>query len=286
MPPVPRGPQPGGRFVLTLDGVVCGAVIAAEGGDISAPVIREADGSGLLRKRLGQPAPRPIDLSFDLSLNPIVYEWINGFWQGQTVPRDGTLIALDANLKAKAELLFERAVIATSGPPTVDAARKTTGTITVQLLPERTSLEPGSGQVVPGLVAKPKQPIWLTSNFRLQIDALDSTRVTKVEAGPISRQEGAIDLPDVRITLGEIGADTWIAWHESFVVKGKNDPTQEKAGTLALLAPDLKTQVGTVKMSGLGIYRLAPEHGEDKSATATTRLTADLYCQRMTLGVG
>jgi len=104
MPPRPSAVDR--RFVLSLGGVVSGFVTSAEGGDISAPVIREPGGA-FVRKRLGPAAPTPIDLSFDLSLDKVVYEWIAQAWAGNAVPRNGSLIELDPNNRARAELTLQ-----------------------------------------------------------------------------------------------------------------------------------------------------------------------------------
>ena len=65
------------RIVLTLDDAVCGFVASAEGGDISAPVVREAaGGEAFVRKHLARASPEEIRLKFGLSLTKPVYEWL------------------------------------------------------------------------------------------------------------------------------------------------------------------------------------------------------------------
>jgi hypothetical protein len=285
MPPIPRPLIPDDRFVLTLDGVVCGDVIAAEGGDISAPVIREPNGSGFVRKHLGSATPKPIELALGLSLRPVVYEWINAFWQGQISRKDGALISVDASLRAKGHLVFERAVIDATLFPTVDAAVGDLGRFAVTIQPARTTFAPGSGQPVHGLLPKEASHSWRESNFRLQIEGLDCTRVSKVEAAEITSSAEVIDFPDVRITLAEAGSERWSAWRDEFVEKEENDAEHEKTGTLTFLGPDMKTELGSVKLSGLGIYRLAPETTSEESRRTIKRLVAELYCQRMELSV-
>jgi hypothetical protein len=279
------GLKPDDRYVLTLGGVVCGEVIATEGGEISAPVIREPDASGFVRKHLGSPAPNPIQLALDLGLQPFVYRWIDAFWTGRGSAEDGTLTPVDPNLRAKGDLAFEDATIAATSFPTADASTKDAGKLAITLLPARTSFQPDPGKVTPHL--GPKQRPWLASNFRLQIDGLDCTRVVKAQAGSITHAEGAIDVPDLKVTLTETGPslETWSTWLETFVAEGNNDATQEKSGTLSLLAPDLKAVLATVKLSGLGIYRLAPEQTGDTRPGGTGRFVAELYCQRIELDV-
>jgi len=166
MPPIPGRVDVDDRFVLTLDGVVCGEVIAAEGGDISAPVIREPNASAFVHKRLGSAAPKPIELTLDLSLRPVVYEWINAFWQGQIPPKNGTLISVDASLQAKRQLVFKAAVIVATGFPRVDGAVGDPGRFAVTILPAHTNFTLGSGQPVHGL--GPKKGFTLLANVELQ----------------------------------------------------------------------------------------------------------------------
>ncbi len=205
MPPRPSATER--RFVLTLGGVVCGFVTSAEGGDISAPVIHEPGGA-FVRKRLGPPAPTPIDLSFDLSLDKVVYEWIAQAWAGNATPRGGSLIELDPNNQARAELTFENAVVAASTVPAMDAASKTPCVLNVRLVAAVTGRHAPSGPAV-GVTAKPKKA-WLPSNFRLELGDLDTKRVSKVEAFTVpTGEKGAVDFPDLRVELAETSSEKW-----------------------------------------------------------------------------
>jgi hypothetical protein len=260
--------------------MVCG-VISAEGGDISAPVVRTPAGA-FVQNTLGAPVQEPVELSFDLSLQKIVYQWIADFWQGKASEKSGSLIQLDLNNQARSELRFENAVIVSTTLPAMDAASKAQALLTVRLAPATTIRSAASGPVA-GLSAKPKRP-WMQSNFRLQVDGLDATRVSRLDAVTVtSGEKGVIEFSDVRALLDEPTAKTWTDWHEQFVVEGKNDPSNERAGSLDLLSADLKTQLASVKLSGLGIHRLTREQAAEGAGAQVSRLVAELYCQRMEL---
>ena len=273
-PPDPAAAR--GRSVLTLGDTVCGPVFA-EGGDISAPVIRVPD-EGFFRKHLGQPAPEPIVLSLDLSLNKVVYDWIAEFWQGIFKPRSGSVISVDQNNQAKSELVFEHATITGTTVPELDAESKTPSRLTVRLNAEKTIRGPASGSVIGH--GRPSK-LWLPANFRLDIEGLDTTRVSKIEPLTAVADEGAIDFGDLRMLLPADRAESWSSWHKSFVVDGIGD---ENSGTLAFLTADLKTELGSVTLRGLGIHRLTREPAPER-ADRTARLTAELYCERMDLVV-
>lgn len=273
----------GDRFILTLDGIVCGLVISAEGGNISAPVVRQP-AAPFVRKRLGTPAPEPIELLLDLSLQKIVYDWISESWRGPALTKSGSLITLDANLQAIAELQFDNAVISATTIPAMDASSQNECALAVQLRAATTNLRNASGPVA-GLSPKQKKA-WLSSNFRLEIDGLDTARVSKVNTLTITCAGGnatTVEFPDVHVVFAEQSSKTWADWHEMFVVQGKNDETQEKKGSLIFMAPDRQSSLGTVAFHGLGIYRLRHEPVRPGEAVRIIRTVAELYCQRMEL---
>jgi hypothetical protein len=295
--PLVGGTSTGDRFVLTLDGVVCGLVTSAEGGNISAPVLREPAGA-FVPKRLGAPTPEPIDLFFDLSLQKVVYEWITESWQGRALTKSGSLITLDTNLQATTELQFDKAVISATTIPAMDASSKLECVLAVRLTAAATNMRHTSGPIA-GLVPKQKKA-WLSSNFRLEIDGLDTTTISKVNALTIMSAErnaaadrsrwpagsvSAIDFPDLRVLFAEQSLKTWADWHDRFVVHGENDDTQEKSGSLVFLAPDRQSQLGNVAFYGLGIYRLRHEPAQLGEPVRIRRTVAELYCQRMELVV-
>lgn len=271
------------RSVLTLDGVVCGFVTSAEGGDISAPVVRETAGGGpFVRKHLGRAAPEEIRLRFGLALTKPVYEWLEAGWLGKAERRNGSLVGLDAKLEKRTELLFKDAALTATTVPAMDATAKAACALTARVQPRSTSRHAASGKVS---VAQPKaQAQWLASNFRLEIEGLDCTRVSKIDAFTIPGPEaGAVDFPDLRITLADANANTWFDWHEAFVVKGET--AAEKSGSLIFLSPDLKGELGRVRFFNLGIHRLAAASAAERGTSTIRHLVAGLYCERMELAV-
>jgi hypothetical protein len=59
-------------------------------------------------------------------------------------------------------------------------------------------------------------------------------------------------------TLTEASAQTWLDWHEDFLVKGNNDSAHERNGKLSFLSPDYQHVLGEVRLFNLGIFRLEP----------------------------
>jgi hypothetical protein len=271
------------RFALILDGVPCGLLSSARGGTATADVIADAGKQGFVPKHLGPARYEPITISFGLSFAPVVFEWIVASWRGKRLRKSGVIQSLGLNQQVVSELAFESATIQRTDLPGLDAASKDHCAISITLAPRKTVRSKGTGQAK---VPVSKTKAWLASNFRVEIDGLDCSRVAKVSA--LEMHGGSpVDFPSVDLALSPTHAETWLAWHEDFVVNGHNDASQERAGALVYLAPDAKTELGRLHLHNVGIFRIAPEPRQPDLPvpTAANRLFASLYCERMLLEV-
>jgi hypothetical protein len=77
---------------------------------------------------------------------------------------------------------------------------------------------------------------WIPSVFKLTIEGLDCSKVSKIDPFTV-KQKVVVDeigdereivkapsrvvFPNLRMTLPESGAQSWLDWHEDFVIKGK-----------------------------------------------------------------
>jgi hypothetical protein len=255
-----------------------GMLTSAEGGAATADVIPEESPEPFLRKRLGPVRYEPIRLSFGLAMASPLFDWIRASWEGKSEQRSGSIVSFGAAGAASA-LDFSEAVVAETTLPRLDAAAKSQLALSLTVEPKETRRRPASGAAPPP-VQKQKQ--WLAANFRLEIDGLDCTRVSSVEALTIA-SASPVDFPALRVTLSASTQESWADWHDEFVVQGQNDEAHEKSGVLRYLAPNLASDIGRVELSNLGIFRLAPVPVASPDAVA--RVVADLYCERLELVV-
>jgi len=275
-------PRSATRFHLELEGKACGFVDSVEGGSVTAEVVTEAPGAEhYLKKHLGPAAPEPIVLTFGLTLAPTVYAWLADAWNGNQSLPDGRIVFADANFSATQEIEFRRAAVAGVTFPKLDGSSREAGRLTVVLEPEETRLQKASGKLKASTATKAKQ--WIGSNFRVDVQGLESGHVAQVDAFTVVTGGSPIDFPGLRITLAETGADTWRDWHRDFVVQGMNDDGQERSGALVLFDPTLQ-EIGRIGLTGLGIHRLALQKAEAGQETVA-RVVAELYCERMELAL-
>ena len=287
-----------GRFALVLDGVACGFLQSVAGGAVAGEVITVRGPAGSFdEKHLGGVRYEELELQLDLSLDNLVYDWISASLKGSVNRRNGSIVAIGPTGSPVSEREFSHGLVTEVTIPTLDAASKDPAYLMVKIAPEVTRLKKGFAAVVKSPTARQKP--WLPANFKLEIDGLVTTQVSKVDALTVKqsvtrddvgarrdvlKELGRLEFPNLRVTLSEKGSETWAAWFDDFVVKGNNDSAKERNGRLTFLAADLKTPLGAVSFFNLGIFRLEPEP-QQAGAETIARLVADLYCERMELSV-
>ena len=276
-------------------------VHAVHGGTVVADVVSQTSAKeAFARKSLGAARNEDFRVECAQATSSGLLDWVVASWGSKPPRRDGAVLACDLDYLVHSERGFTGALIAATAFPAFDAAAKTAGRLSVTFAPLTilTATDPATKLAV-NLATGAKQTQWLTSNFRLEIDGLDCTKVSRIDpfvvSRPIERVEshgsvglvaGPIDFPSLRITLSAVSAGSWLAWHQDFVVAGNNGPAGEKHGVLTLLASNLQTELAHIELSGLGIFRLTTDPPEDASPSQVARWYAELYCEQMTLVPG
>jgi tail tube protein gp19 len=294
--PVDNRTSVAGNFSLTLDGTACGFVKSVEGGDISAPVVVGKTGpEGFAHKTIGPPVHEELKLEIGLGMTAAVYDWIAATWSQDFEAKNGSVVAADANLQAKSAREFTNALLTETTVPALDASSKTAAYLTVSIAPESTHSVKASGKLAaPKTTAK----AFLPMNFRLDLDGVDTKKVTKIDAftvrvrvgtaaklgerRDIGRVPTATEFPNLFVTFAEAGSATWTSWFDDFVIKGNQ---KDRSGAIVLLSPDRKSELGKVTLHNVGICALRHPH-QQAASDKVARLTAELFCDRMELRIG
>jgi len=267
----------------------------SSGGSIWADVISQISaGEDFARKQLGAPHYDPFTVQVGLTIPPLLFDWIAESWKSHPPRHDGALLLCNPNLSVQEARGFQSALLAETGFPALDASSKEIVYVTLRLAP--TSILPDKKEVQSAgpVVLGPKQKVWLAANFRLQIGELECTHVSRIEPFSINRKidvvagpgggpeliPGPVDFPNLRVTMSAAHAESWLAWHEDFVLKGHNTADFEKSGSISLLTPTF-TELTRLELEGLGIFRITSE--EMDVERVVPRVIADVYCEQMRL---
>ena len=290
-----------GHYQLELAGLPAGYLDSLEGGHATSDVVVEKVGPDhIVHKHIAGVKYEDIAFNCRAGMSKDLYEWIKAMIEGNFTRQNGAVVASDYNYKEVSRLNFFNALLTEVGFPALDASSKDLAMLSIRVTPEYTRYQRGgtSGGVWKGDVSKLKR--WLNSNFRLQIDKLDCTRVNKIEALTVKQQVVAhsvgasrdyqtepshLEISNLAVTLPDANAEPFYNWHESFVIKGNNGRDEERSGTLEFLRPDLKEVLFTLELKNLGIFRLTPEKVEAGSENIR-RVKAEMYCQEIAFGYG
>jgi hypothetical protein len=257
------------------------------------------EGETFADKQLAGVKYEDVTISVDLSLDPVFYTWISDTLERKNLRRDVTVLSLDPNLKVRDREDFFNALITEITFPALDGSSKEAAFLTIKFSPEYTRNQKGDGSKFNAPVAA-KKKAWSTQNFRLTLDGLDCSKATMIESFSIrqqiledhigaGREHGGeptlLDVGNLGLSITESGAQDFIAWHEDFVINGNSSSDKEKSGALTYLASDLKTVLGEVSFSRIGIFRLSRGFRE-ALADRVPRIQAELYVEQIGLTVG
>ena len=293
----PLGPI---KVALVLDGQVAGLLDSAEGGMAASDVVNEKAGSDhIVHKHIGNPKYEDFTIQTGLTLGPAVYQWIQAMISGKTERKSGSIVVLDRDGSTELRRMdWRNGLITEVSFPALDAASKDACKMSIKISPETTRVTRYGGAQFSGAngLSAFKQKAWLCSNFRIKIGNLDASRVNKIEALTIKqkilddpqgqlREPAALEYPNLAVTLADLDADGFWAWHEDFVVKGNNGQDQERSATLEYLGPGRRsTPLFTLALGHIGIFKLTPDKME-AGAEDLRRVKAEMYVEEMTFDV-
>jgi hypothetical protein len=143
-----------------------------------------------------------------------------------------------------------------------------------------------------------KQKLWAPSAFRLNIDGIDDARhTTEIEAITIKQgvkklytggdrfpqiEPTKIDFPHVTGLISLEFADKFLEWHDTYVMRGQQDPKAQKTGSIEFLSPDRKSTLFAINLYELGIQHVSIQNSQGNQ-DGIKKCKFELYCGRMDL---
>jgi hypothetical protein len=283
-----------GSFMFNLQGVPCGFVRSAEGGDAVGVVVEEGSKSGVFtKKHIGQVKYDAVELSFGFGMTPDIFEWIAASWKQNYSRKDGSIVVTDPSLKADSAREFYHALITEVTIPDLDANSKDAAHLTLKFAPEYTRDKKAGGKVT--VPKTPAQRQFTASSFQFELDGLPGGKVIRIDSFTVKQpvvtddvgsirdaptEPGRIEFPNLRVTISTDDAGPWGDWAQDFLVKGNNDDSQEKRGAIVFLTPNRQVELARIGLLNVGIFafrRPAAPVGPQEVG----HVVADLYCEQM-----
>jgi len=277
-----------GHIALTLNETAAGFLSFADGGNAFSDVVNEKLGQdNVVRKHIGGVKYEDITITATTGMSKAFYDWISSSLTSKASKMSGAIDATDFNFKIRSEMSFFNALITEVGFPALDAASKDAAKMTIKFAPESTRISNTPGGTLKSATNQ-KVTKWLSSNFKLTLDGVDTSHVTHIDAfaltfdvslnsdgNPVGRN---LNVPNMKVRVPVAGAQDFIKWHQDFVIDGNSGQEQEKTGSISYLAPGLTTEIFRLDIGNIGIFALDYDplvEGTDSVRQVTVQLYAE-----------
>lgn len=260
------GPSPAPKFAMSIDGKLLG-MDHASGGYPKGEVVTMFPGQGgPPRRQLSAVRYTNLRIGLGLNVGASVLAWVNAaLANAAPVIKNGTLIELDPDNRAASYLDFSKGSVAEFVFPGLDGASKAPCTTVLEVAMDKSVLRPGDG----ARIVLPRRQDGVSSNFRLTIDGLPTSRVRSIAPISFRRNTGGVAGSDLVVLIADADAAPWRAWADDFIVKGNNGQDKEKRGKIEVLAPNMSDVLATLTIGNIGIAELGPSYTPTRSQQAT-----------------
>jgi hypothetical protein len=213
---------------------------------------------------------------------------------GKPVGISGGIDYLDFDYKGQRRVAFKDATVAGVRFPALDGSSKDAATVEITLAPQQTREEPGAGDMK-SVAAGGKQKTALRSAFRVVIAGLPADRVATVSAIEVrakrseagtgtertgAKSAGAMEIPNIKLTMSPVDLKPWQQWHDDSVVKGGGGKQQEKTMRVEFLDATMKNPLAAIELNGVGIVAIRTPKAEANSEQIA-RVEIELYAEQL-----
>jgi hypothetical protein len=285
----------GGRFALDVDGINVGFLKKFSGLSMEADIVANDLGpENMQKKHVANVKWTPGKATVGIGMGKSMYEWIKAAFDKGYVTKNGTFTAADFDYKAQSQLTFFNALITGVTCPKLDGASKEAAYFDVEFEAEQVRWAKGGGEVIKGKVG-PKQKAWLCSNFRVEIGSLPCNRIATVDTftwkcaiasdqigifREPTKHPAKVITPDIKLSISYADHQAWADAARRWFVDGYHEEKDEMTGRIVFLNPNMKDELGSIELMGLGFKSFTDEAAEANSEKIK-RFTVELYCEGM-----
>ena len=285
------------HFALELDGRdAVGLFRSIEGGGVKTDVMTYQHGATYERwRQLGKPKFEDIKLQVGMSMSEAFYDWIESFFDGKAVRKNGAIVAADFYYNERARREFTEAMIKELTFPKLDASDKGAAYMTVGLSVEGITFKPGAmGRKLSTPEGFDSQKLWTSANFRFRLDGFADAckRISKLDSftikqnviehhvggqlAPVKTPSG-IDFPNLVFYVPEADAQPFFDHYTEHGIEG-DDPAR-LTGQVETFDHS-GTTLFTLHYYGADIVSVTPDRA-DSSSEEIKQVKVEIHTERM-----
>ena len=284
-----------GRFALDIDGFNVGFLKKFSGLAMEADIASNDLGpDNVQKKHVSNFKWTGGKATVGIGMGKGMYDWIKASFDKGYQPKDGQFVAADFDYKAQSRIEFFAALITGVTVPKLDGASKDAAYFDVEFEPERVKWSKGGGDVIKGDLGT-KQKQWLCSNFKIEVGALPTTRVTSIDSftwkcaiapdqlggfNEPTKHPAKVTVPDIKLSISHADHQAWADWAYAWFIGGKRHEEDELNGRIVFLAPNLKDELGSITLQHIGLKKFSEDDMEANSEKIK-RFNVELYVEHM-----
>ncbi|CAN5698060.1 hypothetical protein BH11MYX2_BH11MYX2_21740 [soil metagenome] len=284
-----------GRFALDIDGYNVGFLKKWSGLSMEANVVANDLGpDNLQKKHVSNIKWTHGKATVGIGMGKGMYEWIKAAFDKGFVRKNGTLTAADFDYKAQSQLTFMQALITGVTVPKLSGDSNDAAYFDIEFEAEQVRWAKAGGEVINGKIG-PKQKAWLCQNFRVEIGDLPCNRIASVDSftwkcGVAPDQIGTtkepekvpskVLTPDIKFAINYADHQAWADAARKWFIDGEHEEANEMTGRIVFLKPNMKDELGSIDLVGLGFKKFADDDAEANSEKIK-RFNVEMYCEGM-----
>ena len=286
------------HFVLELDHTeIAGFFRSVEGGGVKAEVLTYNMGSNPEGwRQLGKPRYDDIKIQVGMSMSETFYDWIEAFFAGKIVRKDGAILAGDFHYKERARREMFDVLISEVAIPKFDAADRSPCYMGVTLVPERVQFAAPTMRDLSPQVSATSQKLWTPNHFEFVISGFQEAtrRTTKIEGFSIKQQileyrsgnqlnavrvPGRITFPNLTFYIPEADAKPLVDHFTKRVIRGAPPAPTRLDGAITATDAD-RSPLCTVSLFGIDISGIGPDKS-DSTSQEIKQVRVDITVEKM-----
>jgi phage tail-like protein len=303
---MPASPSTQGRtysaahFVLELEtkNNMVGVIRSVDGGGVKSEIMTYQSGaSHETWRQIGKPKYEDLKIEFGMAMSQGFYTWIQSFFDGQVLRKDGAVVAADFHYNERARREFQSAIISEITFPQLDGTDKNPCFMTATIVPETLRFAKGSSNKIQANFGE-AQRLWTPANFELRLDGFGEAcrRVTKIDGFTIKQQvheyhaghlrdpmrvPGLLEFPNLSFYLPEADAQPFIEHYTKYGIGGElQKPTRHTGSIVCLDNSQDPKELCTVTLEGVDVASISPQK-QDSSSEDIKLVKVELAIENM-----
>lgn len=282
-----------GNYTLDIDGYQVAFLKKFEGCSMEADIVANDLGpDNMQAKHVANIKWTPGKFDVGAGMGAGAYAWIKQSFDKAYAPKNGTLTVANFDFVSQSQMTFQNALITSVGFPALKGESKDAIYLSVEFQPEMVRWTKGDGKKIDGKYGV-KQKAWLACNFEFQMGGLPCARVASVDAftwkcecSPdqvgITREPtyhpAKVTSPDIKISISMADYAPWSDAATKWFVNGAHLSGDEMQGSIRLLGPDMKKEVGRVDLINCGFKKFSKQAFE-ANKNSVARFDVEFYCE-------